>query len=307
MRRKLPKSKQMKSDILINAEKYISNKWHIFPLPHRSKVPARGFLWKNEATLNCEKAQNWFNNGNGSEHNIAIQTGRVSNLIVVDSDGDSGAKSIKAIGRIPDTFTVKTAGGRHYYYQYPEGQNINNTMGLGEYGGIDIRSNGGYVVAPPSLHPDGKTYEVEKDVALAELPESIVRLYNNRPAGKKRGKSKEPDNQNKRWKEKGWFVLTPNETLAGMARSKLSAPQMAIYTYMRGRCGKRDGGRYLTKTTFECPYSFIKEDLGYYCKTINVAIHSLQAKGFIKLIRQGGSKNSKKWTSIYSLCDDWCK
>lgn len=102
-------------------------------------------------------------------------------------------------------------------------------------------------------------------------------------------------------------MLTPNEILAVMAKSKLSGPQMAIYLYMRGKCGKRDSGNYQTTTKFECPYSFIKEDLGYYSKTSSGAIRTLEKKGFIKLFRQGGSKNKKKWTSIYNLSDNWLK
>jgi putative DNA primase/helicase len=100
--------------------------------------------------------------------NIGIVTGSVNNLFVVDidtkHDGDEHLKEFeKTHGSIlPDDYTgcVKTgSGGYHYYYRYPKNQACKNKAGL--ITGLDIRADGGYVVAPPSKHYSGGTYEWE--------------------------------------------------------------------------------------------------------------------------------------------------
>lgn len=86
--------------------------------------------------------------------NIGIITGKISNLVVVDIDtrhkGDN-----KAFNRIATVMAKTGGGGWHYYFLYEE--NIQNQVGIQK--GIDIRGEGGYVIAPPSLHQSGKPYE----------------------------------------------------------------------------------------------------------------------------------------------------
>ena len=61
-------------------------------------------------------------------------------------------------GTLPDTVSLRTGGrGQHFYFQHP-GVPIPNYAGkLGP--GLDVRGEGGYVVAPPSIHLSGKPYE----------------------------------------------------------------------------------------------------------------------------------------------------
>lgn len=94
--------------------------------------------------------------------NIGVATG--GTLFVLDVDAKSGGfESLQALekkyGKLPPTFTVVTGGGgRHYYYKNPKEIDIRNSAGkLGA--GLDIRGNGGYVVAPPSLHSSGNRYK----------------------------------------------------------------------------------------------------------------------------------------------------
>ena len=83
------------------------------------------------------------------------------------------------LGPLPETYKVKTrAGGIQYYFEYPEGYDLRNTAGrLGV--GIDIRGNGGYVIAPGSFvnadesGPAGK-YKVMDNNAIAELPQAWI-------------------------------------------------------------------------------------------------------------------------------------
>jgi archaellum biogenesis ATPase FlaH len=84
------------------------------------------------------------------EANIGIVTGKISNIAVVDIEkgGD--------VSELPKTVIAKTGGGGwHYYYQFQEG--IENKARTREL--TDIRGEGGYVVAPPSVHASGQKYE----------------------------------------------------------------------------------------------------------------------------------------------------
>ena len=94
-------------------------------------------------------------------------------------------------GALPKTLCVKTGRlgtdghrkGCHYYFRSPEGAAIRNSAGtLGK--GLDIRGEGGYVVAPPSLHPSGLLYEWMDPVQpLADLPPwLLVKLAKAQPS-----------------------------------------------------------------------------------------------------------------------------
>lgn len=83
--------------------------------------------------------------------NIGIVTGAVSNVVVVDVEHGGNCD-----GLIPTVMSKTGGGGWHYYYKYP-GQKIGNSVRIKEL--IDIRGDGGYVVAPPSLHRSGQVYQ----------------------------------------------------------------------------------------------------------------------------------------------------
>lgn len=114
--------------------------------------------------------------------NLGILTGQESGLVVLDVDGEDGKSSFQLLtttyGPLPKTLCVKTGrtgtdGGRkgcHYYFRAPAGTIIRNSAGtLGK--GLDVRGEGGYVVAPPSLHPSGLLYEwLNPFQPLADLP-----------------------------------------------------------------------------------------------------------------------------------------
>lgn len=91
--------------------------------------------------------------------NVGIATGAVSGLVVLDVDGEEGMRSlrhlIEAHGLIDRTATVRTARGFHCYYDLPiEDHALKCSSG----DGLDVRANGGYVVAPPSIHESGHIY-----------------------------------------------------------------------------------------------------------------------------------------------------
>lgn len=105
--------------------------------------------------------------------NIGVVCGAVSNLVVLDIDGEEGFRSLRDKGlEIPETLSVKTGRGKHYYFLHPGVPTRNFAKGRSSFPllGVDFRGDGGYVVAPPSMHATGVVYEFENDHPPAALP-----------------------------------------------------------------------------------------------------------------------------------------
>lgn len=133
-----------------------------------------------DASKDEAQITSWFAGG-GS--NIGIATGKISELVVVDLDTAKGADfNDLLIGGLDQTiFTtpkVKTGGGLHYYYKLPPGVSIKNSASkLGKF--IDVRGDGGYVVAPPSIHANGHQYVFRNQVdTLLEFPKEWLDKVN---------------------------------------------------------------------------------------------------------------------------------
>jgi hypothetical protein len=101
---------------------------------------------------------------------LAIRTGQASGLAVVDIDPRNGGQLDRAL--MTPTATVTTGGGGwHLYYRHPGHQ---LTPALGGHPGIDIKTDGGYAVAPPSAHPGtGQPYRWAGGRAVAEMPPAL--------------------------------------------------------------------------------------------------------------------------------------
>lgn len=115
--------------------------------------------------------------------NIGIATGAISGILVIDIDEDHGGwqtlENLAAYhGELPITWTASTGGGGgHFYFRLPlrEIRNSAGTIGAG----IDVRGEGGYVVAPPSRHLSGYAYVWvdewhPKRTPLANCPDWLI-------------------------------------------------------------------------------------------------------------------------------------
>jgi putative DNA primase/helicase len=139
----------------------ISKGYSVFPLSKGNKKPATTTGFK-EASNDPDKTESWF--GTGREVNIGIATGAASGVWVLDIDvknGINGNESLAALeaefGKLPATLSCSTgSGGTHYYFKYDGTTIIKNSVGIRS--GIDVRAEGGYVVAPPSI-VNGRPYE----------------------------------------------------------------------------------------------------------------------------------------------------
>lgn len=110
--------------------------------------------------------------------NIGIVTGKISGVVVIDLDLDKDGNENGAgiYEQAPTDLIVKTGrGGYHLYYRYPEDvDHIPNRVGL--LPGVDVRADGGYVVAPPSAHSSGRLYEWVRRGEPGKLPPHLVGL-----------------------------------------------------------------------------------------------------------------------------------
>jgi hypothetical protein len=162
------------------AQRYLARGWCMLPLRARDKRPL--IAWESLQTVRPSAAQvaDWFNRWPNA--NIGIVTGEISNLVVLDIDpqhgGDDSLERLeRRFGPLPATIEAITGGGgRHLYFAHPGGL-IRNRTGLAQ--GIDLRGDGGYIVAPPSIHPSGQAYawvagRSPEDVALAALPRWLL-------------------------------------------------------------------------------------------------------------------------------------
>lgn len=141
----------------------------------------------NNSTINKDWIVAWWKKWPWA--NIGIVTGEQSNLIVLDVDKEPGGYD--SLGEleskrepIPDTVMSLTgSGGMHILFKHP-GVKIRNRAGLlGP--GLDIRGDGGYIVAPPSVHITGNRYEWEgssepTDVPVADMPKWLVALLEDK-------------------------------------------------------------------------------------------------------------------------------
>lgn len=109
------------------------------------------------------------------EGNVGIVCGAVSGVVVLDVDGPEGSDQIT--GRdMPKTPYVATGKGYHYYFAHPGFETANFARKLP---GLDFRGDGGYVVAPPSIHPSGSAYTwalTPNQTPFAQAPQWLIDL-----------------------------------------------------------------------------------------------------------------------------------
>jgi hypothetical protein len=141
---------------------YASVGWHVFPLEPNGKRPDGRLAphGLHDATLDADQIRTWWRKT--PDANVGIATGEVSGIVVLDVDGPEGLDAWDALmadGReeIRSSFLVTTPrGGVHVYLAHP-GRRVPNSAGK-LAPNIDVRGDGGYVVAPPSKLEDGRCW-----------------------------------------------------------------------------------------------------------------------------------------------------
>ena len=160
----------------------------VFPIRPKGKEPltAHGF---QDATRDTEQIKAWWTQWPSA--NIGIATGsRSGGLLVIDLDVDEnkgidGRETLREWeaehGKLPGNTWLSITGRGGYHYFYRTAEKIRNRTAL--YEGVDIRGEGGYVVAPPSDHPNGRSYQWEQgpdDGPLAEADGKVMEFLSGR-------------------------------------------------------------------------------------------------------------------------------
>lgn len=147
---------EMKRKMTKIALELTAKNWSIIPVETGTKKPAINWKEYQERIAKPEEVKEWFDQ---KDHSLGLVTGDLSNVVVVDCDTKETARDFYKILRglgVENTLRVITGRGVHFYFQYREG--IRNDAGKVFGTGIDIRGQGGYVLIPPSIHPNGATY-----------------------------------------------------------------------------------------------------------------------------------------------------
>ena len=162
------------------AAEYAERGIDILALRARSKVPATAH-GKKDATSDPAQVAAWF--PPDTDRNVGILTGENSRLLVLDVDPRNGGEASferfeRTYGTLPATKRATTGGGGfHLYYRLLEGvTGLKDRPNVADYKGLDLKCDG-YVVAPPSIHPDtGKAYAWNGDVPIADAPAHLIEL-----------------------------------------------------------------------------------------------------------------------------------
>jgi putative DNA primase/helicase len=168
------------------ALKYAKSGWHVFPLKPRDKVPITSHGFK-DAGDHSEELKHWWTENPLA--NIGLACGPTGVVVIdldVKEDGpENWAELVSRLGIDDNTATCLTGGGgQHIYFRKP--QNINIPSSIRKLGpGIDVKAEGGYVVLPPSNHPNGKRYEWEvshhpDNCPILPLPQALITLLENK-------------------------------------------------------------------------------------------------------------------------------
>lgn len=152
---------------------YAARGWHVFPVhsvrdgacscgdaecdsPGKHPRTDHGCL---DATTDEDRIRAWW--AEWPDANVGIGTGEASGIVVLDIDAKSGGpvsleRLVVERGPLPTTREVETGGGgQHLYFRHP-GEPVKTRAGVAN--GVDIRGDGGYVVAPPSNHISTRNY-----------------------------------------------------------------------------------------------------------------------------------------------------
>jgi hypothetical protein len=160
---------------------------------------------------------------------LAIRTGAVSGLLVVDIDPRNGGQLDRDL-MTPTAAVATGGGGWHLYYRHPGTRTVAELPG---HPGVDIKGDGGYVTAPPSVHPDtGRPYQWTGRRMLAEMPPALRAAVTRSEAPVPLPRGKPPETR------AAAGITSPGALLAAHLRTVETAPvgrrRVTLYGAARG-------------------------------------------------------------------------
>lgn len=175
----------------LDALEYAANGYKIFPL--KGKVPYTTHGFEDAVTIDENDGQSavdaeqqihtWWSRWPAANIGMAVPV----EVVIIDTDPRNG-DATQALADLPPTYTVISGrgdGGMHRYYlrpTLPNGATFTDTR-LPQ--GADLKHNG-YVVVPPSIHPEGQQRAyLSVSLPVAPLPDRIAALIIRLPAPRK--------------------------------------------------------------------------------------------------------------------------
>jgi hypothetical protein len=146
----------------------------VVPIQPRDKTPLIPWEQYQRVCATDSEINSWWLKW--PEANVGIVTGALSGVVVIDLDTPEAKEKLKELipgfdfSKVPRSRTGK---GWQLFFHHPA-VTIPNRAGI--IPGLDVRGDGGYVVAPPSIHPSGKVYKWEVPIN-GELPRLPVELF----------------------------------------------------------------------------------------------------------------------------------
>ena len=162
------------NEFLRAALAYATRGLSVIPIQPREKKPLAPWEPSQSRRATEDEINSWWSKW--PDANIGIVTGAISELVVIDLDSAEAKEMLKELFPTFDLATVprsRTGKGWQLFFKHP-GTPIQNRAGI--IPGLDVRGDGGYVVAPPSIHPNGKVYKWQVPLT-GELPKLPVDLF----------------------------------------------------------------------------------------------------------------------------------
>jgi biotin operon repressor len=157
------------------AVEYVENGWSVLPVRPDEKRPyMTNWLQYTKTRASRDNVENWFRTLTGA--GVGAVTGRISNIIVLDVEHDCPIPIEELLKRYPTQMISKSgSGGYHLFFQYPQNVNkVSNRVRIFE--GADLRADGGFIVLPPTRHPNGNKYEWVKKGIPGVFPLPLLDL-----------------------------------------------------------------------------------------------------------------------------------
>ena len=162
------------------ALEYVDSGWSILPVKPEEKRPyMTNWLQYTKTRASKDMVSNWFQRLSGA--GVGAVTGRISNMVVLDVESYCPTPLEELLKRYPTQMVSRTgSGGYHLFYQYPTNvSKVSNRVRIFE--GADLRADGGFIVLPPTIHPNGSRYEWVQRGPLGAFPMALLDLQ-SKPA-----------------------------------------------------------------------------------------------------------------------------
>jgi len=158
------------------------------PVTPNGKQPLLAWRDYQQKRASPDEVRAWY--ARWPDANVGVVTGQISNLVVIDIDpAHKGEESLADLtaryGALPPTVVARSGGGgRHLYFSAPaDPVPVRSRVAVAP--GVDVRAEGGMVVAPPSNHPSGGQYRWIIDPGVAAIPAPLPRWLANLVQGER--------------------------------------------------------------------------------------------------------------------------